>query len=108
MANNNQPLVAMRVVGWALVIALLIIPTMLSIFIAFEVKNTSELRDTGGPQIVCLDSDNCAIEVRGTWYRIAGTIQMDQIIPQEYRFDQVPDQPDHEQVGLTPLHTLQD
>jgi len=69
-------------------LALLVIPTAISIFVALEVKNVRDITNqvvNGEPQIVCFDPDVCAIEVQGKWYRIDGVISMDETVPDEYR-----------------------
>ena len=75
---------------WALLLALLIIPTAISIFVALQVKAMNELTNVvvhGEPQIVCFDAEICAIEVHGKWYVIAGVIDMENTVPEEYRLN---------------------
>jgi len=74
----------------AVILALMLIPTGISVFAAFEIKNMSSVTVAavyGEPQIVCFDPDVCAIEVHGKWYRIAGIIELDKTVPEEYRLE---------------------
>ena len=76
----------------AFVLALMIIPTAVSIFVALEVKSVSDLTNAavnGEPQIVCFDADVCAIEVHGKWYRIDGVISMEDTVPEEYKLQEL-------------------
>jgi hypothetical protein len=73
-------------------LALMIIPTAVSIFVALEVKSVGELTNAavnGEPQIVCFDADVCAIEVHGKWYRIDGVISMEDTVPEEYKLEEL-------------------
>jgi len=87
-----------RVFGKALVIALMVIPTTVSIFLALKVKSLSEMVPEDlidQPQIICFSDNVCAIEVKNKWYRISGIISMDETVPEEYRLNDI----DSEELG---------
>lgn len=65
--------------------ALLAIPTMISIFLAIEVNEITDA--TPQSRLICLTDDHCAMEVGGIWYRINGVIDMEDLIPDEYKID---------------------
>ena len=76
-----------------------IIPTIVSLFLAFQVRTMSEHIHENSfvenePQIVCFDPDVCAIEVLGKWYRISGVIQMDDVVPEDYKLELLIDEAD--------------
>ena len=81
-----------QALGKSILLALMIIPTAVSIFVALEVKNANTIVNqafNSEPQIVCFDPDVCAIEVRGKWYRISGVISMEHTVPDEYRLEEL-------------------
>jgi len=88
---DNQSLTT-QALGKSIMLALMIIPTAVSIFVALEVKDANTIVNqafNSEPQIVCFDPDVCAIEVQGKWYRISGVISMEQTVPEEYRLDEL-------------------
>lgn len=92
MSTNSS--LASQAFGKAVMIALLVLPTAISIFIVLEVKGggmTSDHMTNNEPQIVCFDTDVCAIEVNNKWYRISGVIRMDETVPEEYRLEDLVD-----------------
>jgi len=92
----------------AVVIALMIIPTAISIFVAIEVKSMTSLAHeavSGEPQIVCFDPDVCAIEVHSKWYRISGVIKMDETIPEEYQLHDLIDEAEMTRVEIQEKET---
>jgi len=64
--------------------ALLIIPTILTIWLTLQVRAVDR-----EPEIVCLSEEHCAMEVKGVWYRISGVIDMETIVPQEFKLRDV-------------------
>ena len=66
----------------SIMMALLVIPTAISILLAIQIKNVHTQVEHN---IVCFTNDNCAIHVNGVWYKINGVIDMDSVIPQEYK-----------------------
>ena len=78
----------------------MVIPVAISLFLAFQVRTIREhTHDVGaGTQIVCFDEQMCAIKVRGKWYEIKGTINMEETIPDEYQFDTITE-PNDEELG---------
>tara|TARA_R110000851_G_scaffold227207_1_gene380030 strand:- start:113 stop:433 length:321 start_codon:yes stop_codon:yes gene_type:complete len=88
---SEQSLVS-QALRQSIILALMIIPTAVSIFVALEVKNVGDLTNAavnGEPQIVCFDADVCAIEVHGKWYRIDGVISMEDTVPEEYKLEEL-------------------
>lgn len=84
--------VAIKVFGKALAFSLMIIPTVVSIFLAIKVKSFNDMLPEeliDKPQIICFSDDVCAIEVRNKWYRISGIISMEETVPEEYRLEEV-------------------
>ena len=84
-----------QAVNKSLIFALMLIPTAISIFIAIQIKNTDEVEPFRGgktPQIVCFSPDVCAIQVQNNWYRINGIIKMDEVVPEEYRLQELVDE----------------
>jgi hypothetical protein len=74
-------------------IALLVIPTVITIFMALQVKNifklTNIIVNPAEPQIVCFETNICAIEVNNTWYRISSVILMNETFPEEYKLNEL-------------------
>jgi hypothetical protein len=68
---------------------LVVIPTLISIYVLSQVKaldeKVSTMEDTS-PRLVCLTTENCAIEINGKWYSISGVIDMESTIPPEYQW----------------------
>lgn len=82
MTTNNT---SFGPVLWAgIKTALLIIPTILTIWLTLQVRAVDR-----EPEIVCLTPDQCVMEVQGVWYRISGVIDMDAIVPQEFKLREV-------------------
>jgi hypothetical protein len=91
----SEPSLVNQALRQSFMLAFMIIPTAISIFVALEVRSVSDLTDAainGEPQIVCFDADVCAIEVQGKWYRIDGVISMDDTVPEEYKLEELLDE----------------
>lgn len=90
--TNNDSLIK-QALKKSIIISLLIIPSVITIFMAFQVKNifklTNMIVNPSEPQIVCFETNICAIEVNDTWYRISGVILMDENFPEEYNLKEL-------------------
>jgi hypothetical protein len=85
-----------------IMLVFLIVPTMISIMVAFQLKtlkNTIVTVDDATPHIICFTTELCAIEVHDIWYRIDGIIDSDKIMPDEYKLI-LPDEPLLERYGI--------
>ena len=72
----------------------MLIPTAITIWLAIEMKRIStepHYKGSDAIQIVCFDADTCVIEVQGKWYHVSGVIDMDTIIPEEYKLNEIVD-----------------
>lgn len=91
MTQKSETSLAGSVMKLASIFALMVIPTLVSIFIAMEVKNVRTLTAAAikkdEPQIVCFENNVCAIEVHNKWYRISGIILMEETVPEEYKLN---------------------
>jgi hypothetical protein len=88
----TEPSLTSQALRQSFMLALMIIPTAISIFVALEVRSVNDLTHAalnGEPQIVCFDADVCAIEVQGKWYRIDGVISMEDTVPEEYKLEEL-------------------
>jgi len=72
MANKQQSLTS-EALGKSLMIMSMIIPSVIAIMVAIEIKQDTEIIKqlfNGDPKIVCVNSDVCVIEVKRKWYRV--------------------------------------
>lgn len=75
-------------------IMLMLIPTTITIWLAIQVKQISKsmpVHNDNEIQVVCFDVGTCLIEVQHKWYSVSGVIDMDSIIPEEYKLDDITD-----------------
>ena len=83
MATNNQNMTT-QVIGKGLMVTFMIVPTAISIFLAFEVRSIEKKVINSDIEIVCFAADDCAIEAYGKLYRIDEVIVQEDIIPEDY------------------------
>jgi hypothetical protein len=81
----NEPSLVGQAIKNGLIIALLLIPTAISIYVAIEVKSMDKTGHAANSDIICFNAELCVLEVHGIWYRIDGVIDMENTIPDEYR-----------------------
>ena len=76
----------------SIVVALLILPTVIAVILSLRISALESVAlNPNPPQIVCFEVDTCAINVRGKWYHITGIIDMEEIIPEEYKINDQPE-----------------
>jgi hypothetical protein len=95
--TQNDPSLTGQAIKNGIIIALMVAPTAISIYVAIEVKAMGDIAITAyekDAQIICFQADVCALKVRGTWYRVSGVIDMDETVPEEYRLQEVIDEVD--------------
>jgi len=76
----------------ACVLALLTIPTAISIYVAIEVKAMGDVAINAfnsAPQVICFEESICAIQVHDQWFRISGVISMADTVPDEYKLQSI-------------------
>jgi len=85
--NNNESLTGQTITK-SIIFALLVIPSAISIFIAIEFKNF-QVQDNiqDNYELICFTAESCALHIGNVWYKVNGIIDMEKIIPDEYKLD---------------------
>lgn len=82
MTNNQNT--TTQVLGKSIMMALLIIPTAISIFLTIQVRNIESRNVDTEIEVICFADNDCAIEAFGKVYRIKEVVILDEVIPDHF------------------------